>query len=301
MPYANQMSASAVGVDLVPGGSRLPVRTRDGRELAAVEAGEGPVTVLLEAGAGASAASWYGVWVGLVDHARVVAYDRAGLGCSTPDRRPRTVARMAEDLEDVIAACPPGPVLLIGHSLGGPLSRLAAAACPDRVVGLVLCDPAQEELGLYYTRGYRLSMTVGPRVMLALAHLRLLKPVLKGMIGKGLQGTPLPADVVAAIAAEMASPAMARGSMAEAAALINSFRMLREDTPDIKVPLTIVSGGAKTRRDEKLRTTFVGAHVATAAKHGGRHVLAHRSGHLVPQCEPEVVVEETLRMIHATS
>ena len=48
----------------------------------------------------------------------------------------------AADLLAVIDAVDPGtPWLLAGHSMGGAVSLLAAAARPDRVAGLVLVDP----------------------------------------------------------------------------------------------------------------------------------------------------------------
>ncbi|MFJ7242872.1 alpha/beta fold hydrolase [Streptomyces olivaceus] len=63
-------------------------------------------------------------------HARAVAYDRSGLGRSTPDPAGRTLARMADDLGALLDHFGPGPFLLVGHSAGGPLVRLAASRAP---------------------------------------------------------------------------------------------------------------------------------------------------------------------------
>src|SRR5699024_7797993 len=103
------------------------VTTGDGRRLHAVLAGEGHDLVVLEAGLGAGALSWAPVMEQLSRHARVVAYDRAGYGPSDPDPRPRDLSRLADDLLDLIAAVEHRRLVLVGHSWGGPVVRLAAA------------------------------------------------------------------------------------------------------------------------------------------------------------------------------
>lgn len=289
-----------MGVDLLPG-EGLEVLTRDGRALAAVTAGSGRPTVVLEAGAGASAASWYGVWSALAERTRVVAYDRAGLGRSPIDPRPRTLRRMAEDLQDLLLACGSGPFVLVGHSLGGPLARIAAAELPHLVTGLVLCDPAQEDADLYYRRGYRL-MTRAMAGLVPLARLGLTRPMIGRLLAVELAGTPMPADVVAALRAEMASAQAARGLSLELRQVVPSFRALREDGPPaLGVPITVISGGVSRPREARVRAELASCHAALAARSpGGRHVTAERSGHLVPQQQPDLVVDEVLRVVAAT-
>lgn len=284
------------GVDLLPG-QRLAVPTRDGRVLAAVAAGEGSPTVVLEAGAGASAASWYGVWSGLAERTRVVAYDRAGLGRSARDHAPRTLQRMAEDLEDVVRSCG-GPVVLVGHSLGGPLSRMAAATLQEQVVGLVSCDPAQEDADLYYRRAYRVSMRAVPATMATLARAGLAERVLRRLLPTELEGTPLPEHVLDALSAEMGSVPTTRTMGRECAHLVQGMSELAAAPVVLPVPLTVISGGRTTKRDARLRAELVAKHTAMAQRWPhGRHVVAERSGHLVPQQQPDLVVDEVLRLL----
>ena len=62
--------------------------------------------------------------------------------------RPATVADSPADLDLLLAASgEPGPYVLVGHSLGGPIVRPLAAAHSDQVAGLVLVDALSEDLG----------------------------------------------------------------------------------------------------------------------------------------------------------
>ncbi|UGT60055.1 alpha/beta fold hydrolase [Nocardia asteroides] len=78
------------------------------------------------------------------DRARLVFYDQRGHGESgVPEAANCTVAQLADDLAAVVEArAPHGPVVLVGHSLGG-MAVLAAAAAHQglfrqRVAGVVL-------------------------------------------------------------------------------------------------------------------------------------------------------------------
>ena len=83
---------------------------------------------------------WRSFLARLGDRYRVVAVDQLGMGFS--DRVPRRrYAERVSDLDDVIAALGiDGPVVLAAHDWGGAISLGWAAAHPDRVSGLVLCN-----------------------------------------------------------------------------------------------------------------------------------------------------------------
>lgn len=71
-----------------------------------------------------------------------IIYDRAGTGWSSPVALPRTAAAVAEELEALLRAVDvQGPVVLVGHSLGGAYAQRFAQLFPDRVAGMVLLDP----------------------------------------------------------------------------------------------------------------------------------------------------------------
>jgi pimeloyl-ACP methyl ester carboxylesterase len=117
-----------------------------GSVLSRVEAGAGWPDVVLEAGRNDVAASWQQVMRLLAPHVHVVAYDRAGLGASAPSSERVILARQVDDLASVITSTAAGPCVLAGHSWGGILVQLLAWRRPDLVAGLVLVDPAHEQM-----------------------------------------------------------------------------------------------------------------------------------------------------------
>ncbi len=111
-----------------------------GRQVRVYEEGAGPPVVVIVAGPGDCADSWLPVRHQVAVCRRVVSYDRAGIGASD-NSPPATVDRYLAELGAVIeAASPHGPVIPLGHSLGGLIARLYQQAQPDRVNGLVLLD-----------------------------------------------------------------------------------------------------------------------------------------------------------------
>ncbi len=71
---------------------------------------------------------------------RVVSLDLAGHGASGADREQWSIAGLAGDVKTVIEELGLERCILIGHSLGGPVSLLAAARMPRRVVGVIGVD-----------------------------------------------------------------------------------------------------------------------------------------------------------------
>ena len=117
-----------------------------GHELYLTELGSGELTVILEAGLGDDHKMWRNVQEGLADHARVVAYDRAGLGLSDASSTPRTPKGMAGELHDLLEAAGHGPpYVLVAHQSGAFIARAFDALYPGEIEGLVLVDPSHED------------------------------------------------------------------------------------------------------------------------------------------------------------
>lgn len=116
--------------------------TRDGTALHVRENGEGPVTVLLVHGWTLDHTSWDAV-VPYLSGVRVIRYDHRGHGGSAPaPTGTATVAQAADDLAELIADRVPGPIVLVGHSMGGMAAMALAERHPrlfaDRVAAVCL-------------------------------------------------------------------------------------------------------------------------------------------------------------------
>lgn len=106
--------------------------------------GTGAPTVILEAGLGTGGTiDWTLVHDKIASVTRTCAYDRAGIMWSDPDGKPRHAAAVADDLHATLkAAGISGPLVLVGHSVGGPYVRTYVGRYGDQVAGLVMVDPS---------------------------------------------------------------------------------------------------------------------------------------------------------------
>ncbi|MCW1806027.1 alpha/beta fold hydrolase, partial [Brachybacterium squillarum] len=250
------------------------------------------------------AASWGAVLDGLaaaggVGPLQVLAHDRAGYGASDPAGGPRDLGALAAELGTVVAAVPHRRLVLVGHSWGGPVVRTLAAALVAQgreVAGVVLVDPADELADLYFTPTVEVMNRVQGHAMVLLdrAHLlhRLQRSATRG----------LPEAHREQAAASVTTAAAARTVREEARHITRGLRHLRLDPPDLRgVPLTVISGRRPEGLGRRLRDELTAAHRERAAPRpgagAGRFVAAERSGHLVPVDQPELVVEEILRLL----
>lgn len=70
----------------------------------------------------------------------VLAYNRAGMGHSSPPGSARTLEDAVRELDSVLDAYGGGPVMLVGHSIGGLIAFEYARRFPLRITGLVLIE-----------------------------------------------------------------------------------------------------------------------------------------------------------------
>lgn len=106
--------------------------------------GRGRPTVMMEAGYGDASDVWQAVQPTLAAFTRVCVYDRAGLGRSEAVGH-RTVQEVADDLSALLDATIAGPVVLVGHSVGGLLANMVAHRRPSKVTVLVLVDSSHPD------------------------------------------------------------------------------------------------------------------------------------------------------------
>ncbi|SFB47982.1 Alpha/beta hydrolase family protein [Amycolatopsis marina] len=103
-------------------------------------------TVVLESGLASPLQTWEWVQRSLGESVQTIAYERAGCGWSTPGSGPRSVPRLAGELRELLTALGvEGPVVLVGHSFGGLITRCYAETWPDDVAGVVFVDALHPE------------------------------------------------------------------------------------------------------------------------------------------------------------
>jgi pimeloyl-ACP methyl ester carboxylesterase len=109
------------------------------------EFGQGDITVLFESGMSDSLEVWGTIPDSVTKFARVFLYDRAGIGKSDTARLKRSVPNMVLELRSILKNQDiKPPYILVGHSLGGLITRYFASNYPEEVKGLLLLDPAPE-------------------------------------------------------------------------------------------------------------------------------------------------------------
>jgi pimeloyl-ACP methyl ester carboxylesterase len=107
--------------------------------------GSGLPAVVIEPAFGGNAEAWRPIAETLAQDTTVVTYDRAAYGASSPARDGRTPRDIAADLHVVLRSLNVGgPLVLVGHSLGGIYQRTYAALHMAQVAGMVLVDSSHE-------------------------------------------------------------------------------------------------------------------------------------------------------------
>jgi pimeloyl-ACP methyl ester carboxylesterase len=116
-----------------------------GYSLYTEDSGIGRVNVIFDSGMGDDLSVWKKVSDEVSKFARVITYDRAGLGWSDESPKERTSEEIVRELHSMLEKKKLiGPIILVGHSFGGVNMQQFALKYPDEIAGLVLIDSAHE-------------------------------------------------------------------------------------------------------------------------------------------------------------
>lgn len=234
------------------GGHRLHLR---------IDRGERPVTVLFEAGGGATLESWGGILKELAQRsdATVLAYDRAGLG--TSDLGPEDLTPLDEVRhirKAMTLAGVPETTVIVGHSYGGLMALAHAETFPLQVGGLVLVDP------------------MNPRFV--------------AEMGNFLQSTVPRIDE---------PRSMRERVVIRMSRTLNLFAgHLLASEPRLETPMMVISAGRPWWGDGAADVAWSRSHREMVAVRANRRlVVAEQSTHDIPASEPEVVLSAILEMV----
>lgn len=106
----------------------------------------GGPTLVFDSGYGVTLDNWNPIKDEISSFSKMFIYDRAGIGKSDIDNRPRHSRQSVENLRILLvkAGIQP-PYVLVGHSFGGLNIRLFASTYPEEVSGVVLLDSTHED------------------------------------------------------------------------------------------------------------------------------------------------------------
>lgn len=223
-----------------------------GRSLRVVRSGpegsarKGPL-VVCEHGAFGCAADWAVVQEKLSAKGLAsLAYDRAGLGHSDPGPEPRDGRAINDDLEALLDKLGEGgPILLLGHSMGGLMVRLFALERTRPVVGLVLVDAVTPDV-LSLPGGPPAIQTFGRMLQFAskAAKLGLMVPV--SYVSGNLIGLTGEAGVEKRRI--HASAPHAHGAAAEVISWPATSKLAGAAELPVDLPVAVVTAGAQAAR-----------------------------------------------------
>lgn len=109
------------------------------------ESTESPV-IVFDSGNGWRTKNWNSIKAEVSAFSKILVYNRAGLGKSTIDDRPRHSLQNVKNLRLLLQKTNvKPPYILVGHSFGGLNVRLYASLYPEEVAGVLLLDACHED------------------------------------------------------------------------------------------------------------------------------------------------------------
>jgi pimeloyl-ACP methyl ester carboxylesterase len=272
-----------------------------GRHLHLVMAGEGSPAVVIVPALADNVLQWLHVLKECARETRACVYDRAGVGfwSDLPPHGRRTPDLMAADLHALLcAASIPPPYILVGHSLGGLVTRRFYARYPDMVAGMLLIESSHEEQARRIAAADWRRGTARFVVEAARRQARILG-VRRFAASLGLMSS---VDTVIAREAPLEYAGAARAIMLSSRqrqAAVREILMLARtwgQPPELgSLPLTVL-----TRASSPWRGWPVWAQMQdelAALSSDSKHIQAERAGHYLHLDDPDLVVQAIRELV----
>lgn len=229
---------------------------------ARIHRGTRPLTILMEAGGGATLTRWSGIDSVLAQrtNATVVAYERAGFGGSEPgplDLDPITQVRQISALLDRLEV--PARRLVIGHSYGGLMAQVHAEMFKEKIAGVVLVDPMNA----------RFVDATGDFIQTTVPHITSPRNDAERAIARLVNTFPV---------------------------MLNAAR---DAEPKVRAPMVVITSGRPmwNNRERESKAWRASHEAIAAAAPGRRHVVAENSGHDIATDRPDTIVDAVLSLL----
>ena len=109
------------------------------------ESGAGNSTIVLVSGLTLGLETWKSFQEQLSRYARVISYDRTGLGNSDYKPNQKTIDSMVNELDILINKLDVNtPIILVGHSVGGHIIKKYTELFPEKIASVFLIDSYHE-------------------------------------------------------------------------------------------------------------------------------------------------------------
>jgi pimeloyl-ACP methyl ester carboxylesterase len=287
----------------------------DRQSLFVVEKGTGSTTVVFESGIAATHLNWCAIQNEVSRFACAVAYDRCGLGWSSPARTERTPVNAARELHRMleVAGIHP-PYVLVGHSFGGMVMRQFALLHPDEVAGVVLVDPMRccewppinAERQATLNRAIRYLRCAVPLAHVGLARLAVTSALCgSGILARRMASTAgdggrhvlgrvtgelakMPAEILPSIAAHWSRPEFYKGMRRHIQAVPETVREMCNADAIERIPVLVLTPEQSTPlSDEEINS------IGSNAK----QLVTAESGHWVHLDRPDLVIQSIFEMV----
>ncbi|MBO9695160.1 MAG: alpha/beta fold hydrolase [Sphingopyxis sp.] len=231
----------------------------DAQMHAVLRPGRSEVVILLEAGATLDAGSWSKVIAAIEGRtdATIIAYDRAGMGRSTPLATPYAIADEVMRLHRLLdQLAQKRKLVLVGHSYGGFLIQAYANLYPAEVAGMVYVDANTVE---------------------------------------GIGGIAGAQKLIESILASDAAGKAGFNDKRLAHAYVDTVHAMAALPPPCGIPIAVVTQGDEAGgTDPAALRQWRKGHAALAARWGAPLRYAPGSGHFIPEDRPDLVADAIL-------
>jgi pimeloyl-ACP methyl ester carboxylesterase len=275
--------------------------------------GSGSPTVVLESGLDTQGSlSWAPVHDSIAATTRTCAYSRAGMMWSDPAPGARTLPLIVADLHTALAgAGEKPPLVLVGHSLGGPLSLAYTAAHGADVAGLVMVDASHPDQLERFAKEVSPKLAGPPplimlRVLDAMSWTGITRVLLGGSLPP--EGSRTPADAHHAAIA----PPRIGGALAEMDALSSLVAIPPAERSVGDRPLVVLTASVVPRDQMKQALGLTDAEIdrqgvvwrelhrdMASWSSRGREELVDGASHYIQKDRPQVVIAAVREVVQA--